>query len=392
MKTPEKKIEFQLEDLDTSLFEGSDKIIKVKVEVGSGAYEDLIVFHDDVMLQCTMVWNTGSFEYDIPAKELIKILKTKPVDKICSADLADYDKELIKVADGELECKKVNDIEIENEKEIVESLKGTTYEITSADGDDLYTLIDDQMKDLYSRGDISDSEYTFHSLFSMDFFDEELGSLYVDWHYWEGLERGAKKAYEDDDHERVVDLYQNYLKYEKDISVEDTSVYCLRIANSYKSLENHDRAEEFYKKAIDSDKKHIDAVYAYSKLIKELGDRNDEVFKILNQCIANNPTQPTGELSLYWVYLELGELHIGSDSWKDAYEAYLKAKEYQNDGFVNYRLGTCCYNLDKPEEAYNFYKESQKEDRFNEATIEHIKGECLKDLEKYASIQIDQIF
>ena len=383
MKTPEKKIEFQLENLDTSLFEGSDKIIKVKVEVGSGAYEDLIVFHDDVMLECTMAWNTGSFEYDIPAKELIKILKTKPVDKICSADLADYDKELIKVADGELECKKVNDIEIENEKEIVESLKGTTYEITSADGDDLYTLIDDQMKDLYSRGDISDSEYTFHSLFSMDFFDEELGSLYVDWHYWEGLKRGAKKAYEDDDHERVVDLYQNYLKYEKDISVEDTSVYCLRIANSYKSLENHDRAEEFYKKAIDSDKKHIDAVYAYSKLIKELGDRNDEVFKILNQCIANNPTQPTGELSLYWIYLEVGELHIGSDSWKDAYEAYLKAKEYQNDGFVNYRLGTCCYNLDKPEEAFNFYKESQKEDRFNDATIEHTKGECLKDLEKY---------
>ena len=170
MKSKEEKaIEFQLKDLDTSLFEGSDKIIKVKVEVGSGAYEDLIVFHDDVILECTMTWNTGSFEYDIPAKELIKILKTKPVDKICSADLADYDKELIKVADGELECKKVNDIEIENEKEIVESLKGTTYEITSADEDDLYTLIDDQMKDLYSRGDISDSEYTFHSLFSMDF-------------------------------------------------------------------------------------------------------------------------------------------------------------------------------------------------------------------------------
>ena len=384
MKSKEEKaIEFQLEDLDTSLFEGSDKIIKVKVEVGSGAYEDLIVFHDDVILECTMTWNTGSFEYDIPAKELIKILKTKPVDKICSADLADYDKELIKVADGELECKKVNDIEIENEKEIVESLKGTTYEITSADEDDLYTLIDDQMKDLYSRGDISDSEYTFHSLFSMDFFDEELGSLYVDWHYWEGLKRGAKKAYDDDNHEGVVELYQDYLKYETDISAEDISIYYERIASSYKSLENHDKAEEFYKKAIDSDKKNIQAVYAYSKLVKELGDRNDEVFEILNQCIANNPTQPKGELSLYWIHLEAGELHIGSDSWKDAYEAYLKAKEYQNDGFVNYRLGTCCYNLDKPEEAFSFYKEAQKEDRFNDATIEHTKGECLKDLEKY---------
>ena len=121
--------------------------------------------------------------------------------------------------------------------------------------------------------------------------------------------RGAKKAYEDDDHERVVDLYQNYLKYEKDISVEDTSVYCLRIFNSYKSLENHDRAEEFYKKAIDSDKKHIDAVYSLFETIKEACDRNDEVFKILNQCIANNPTQPTGELSLYWIYLEQGVAH-----------------------------------------------------------------------------------
>ena len=116
------------------------------------------------------------------------------MDKICSADLADYDKEVIKVADGELECKKVNDIEIENEKEIVESLKGTTYEITSADGDDLYTLIDDQMKDLYSRGDISDSEYTFHSLFSMDFLMKSAGSLYVDWHYWEGQARSKKSV------------------------------------------------------------------------------------------------------------------------------------------------------------------------------------------------------
>ena len=120
MKSKEEiAIEFQLKDLDTSLFEGSDKILKVKVEVGSGAYEDLRVGHDDVTLECTMAWNTGSFEYDIPAKELIKILKTKPVDKIRSADLADYDKELIKVQDGDLECRKVNDIEIENEKEII---------------------------------------------------------------------------------------------------------------------------------------------------------------------------------------------------------------------------------------------------------------------------------
>ena len=54
MKSNEKKIEFQLENLDNSLFEDSDKIIKVKVEVGSGAYEDLSVADDDVLLECTM--------------------------------------------------------------------------------------------------------------------------------------------------------------------------------------------------------------------------------------------------------------------------------------------------------------------------------------------------
>ena len=96
-----------------------------------------------------------------------------------------------------------------------------------------------------------------------------MGSLYVDWHYWEGLKRGAKKAYDDDNHEGVVELYQDYLKYETDISAEDISIYYERIASSYKSLENHDKAEEFYKKAIDSDKKNIQAVYAYSKLVMQ---------------------------------------------------------------------------------------------------------------------------
>ena len=36
MKNHEKIIEFQLENLDISLFENSDKIIKVKIEANSG--------------------------------------------------------------------------------------------------------------------------------------------------------------------------------------------------------------------------------------------------------------------------------------------------------------------------------------------------------------------
>ena len=75
MKNHEKIIEFQLENLDISLFENSDKIIKVKIEANSGLYEDIVVFDNDVKLECTMAWNTGSLYYEIPAKELIKLIR-----------------------------------------------------------------------------------------------------------------------------------------------------------------------------------------------------------------------------------------------------------------------------------------------------------------------------
>ena len=68
---------------------------------------------------------------------------------------------MIQVRDGDLSYGKINDIDIENEKEIVESLKGTPYEINSSNEEDLDQLISDQMYDLYSNGDITDSEYNF---------------------------------------------------------------------------------------------------------------------------------------------------------------------------------------------------------------------------------------
>ena len=56
--------------------------------------------------------------------------------------------------------------------------------------------------------------------------------------------------------------------------------------------------------------------------------------------------------------MELGELYRVSESWKDAYEAYLKAREYQNDGYVNMRLGYSCYYIDKLEDALSFFKDN----------------------------------
>jgi hypothetical protein len=180
------KIKFQLNKLDVQLFENSDKIIEVTVDIGSGVGEKLNVGHNDVGLDCDMDWNTGSFLYEIPAKELVRLLTNKPLENINSEDLSDFDFELIEVADGYLNYNQVNGIDIDNADEIIESLKGTPYEIDlENDEDDKIQLIEDQMYDLYQNGEISDSEYSFGSLFSLKFDDDELGSYFVDWHYQE---------------------------------------------------------------------------------------------------------------------------------------------------------------------------------------------------------------
>ena len=162
-----KKINFQLSELNVELLEKSQKIIKIKIAPGSGISEQIRAGDDGVTLDCIMTWNTGSFNYEIPANNLIKLLKSKPFDELNSEDLKEFDFELIKVQDGDLDYKKVNDIDIENEKEIIESLKGSKYEIDVEGEEDKYHEIEEQMRALYDDGDIYDSEYSFGSLFSL---------------------------------------------------------------------------------------------------------------------------------------------------------------------------------------------------------------------------------
>ena len=139
---------------------------------------------------------------------------------------------------------------------IVESLKGTPYEINSSNEEDLHQLISDQMYDLYSNGDITDSEYNFYSLFRLEFFDDELGDFSTDLNYWDGLKDSMMKT---------ISRIKDYLKFEEDVSAENKSFYYERMASSYKSQENQGKAEEFFKKAIDINKKNIEAFYNYSK-------------------------------------------------------------------------------------------------------------------------------
>ena len=131
-----KKINFQLRELNVDLLEKSEKIIKIKIAPGSGISEQIRVGDDGVTLDCTMNWNTGLFWYEIPAKNLIELLKTKPFDEINSEDLDEFEFELIEVKDGNLEHNRINDIDIENESEIIESLKDTKYEIELTDNVD----------------------------------------------------------------------------------------------------------------------------------------------------------------------------------------------------------------------------------------------------------------
>ena len=107
MSFEKKSIKYQLSELDEQLFEQSEKLIKIKIAPGSGIYEEIRVGDDDVTLECIMTWNTGSFYYKIPANNLIKLLKSKPFDKINSEDLNEFDFELIKVEDGDLDYKKL---------------------------------------------------------------------------------------------------------------------------------------------------------------------------------------------------------------------------------------------------------------------------------------------
>jgi len=157
MEKNEKKIKYQLSELDVKLFENSDKIIKVIVAPGSGVSEEIRVGDDGVTLDCIMEWNTGSFRYEIPAKNLIELLSSKPFDEINSKDLDEFEFELIRVEDGNLDFKKVNEIDIENENEIIESLKGSKYEIDVEGEEDKYHKIEEQMRALYDDGDIYDS-------------------------------------------------------------------------------------------------------------------------------------------------------------------------------------------------------------------------------------------
>ena len=214
------KWSYQKNKIKTLNLGGSDKVLKVRVTAGSGVEEKIFVVDDEAQLSCTMAWNTGEYEYEIPAKKLLSLLNKMPFDTIGSNELGEYDFELIKNNDGELSYQSVNGIEIYEEDKIIESLKGTKHEIKSGSNNgDKYDLIAEKMRDLYSNGDIGDSEYSFSSLFSLEFEDEEFGSFFIDWHYEKKLITDGDNLREEEKYEEAISVYNDYiaLKFNKSL-------------------------------------------------------------------------------------------------------------------------------------------------------------------------------
>tara|TARA_B110000003_G_scaffold144596_1_gene145674 strand:+ start:2347 stop:6684 length:4338 start_codon:yes stop_codon:yes gene_type:complete len=426
---------FQKNKIKALNLDGSDKVLKVRLTVGSGVEEKIFVVDDESELNCTMTWNTGKYAYEIPAKELLALLNKMPFDTIGSNELGDYDSELIKNTDGELSYQSVNGIDISEEDEIIESLKGTKHEIKLGSSDDnKYDLIADKMSDLYSNGEIGDSEYSFSGLFSLEFEDEEFGSFFIDWHYEKALITDGDNLREKEKYKDAVSVYKNYmaLKFNKSLSevfgenklneesLKDLKQIAKGLATCYEELDDYENAATNYKLLIphtpDSSYNHAHLAYcclklkqyedsekyfskaieissnniwAFSWYAETLRNQNkiDEAIEVLNEGIENNPKQPSGQMSIFWLFRTKGEVLRGLEKWEEAIESYLKASKIDSsDAFTFLRLGFAYFNTKNYHESYNSFELCQeKNSDYKDANIYYHKGECKRKLKNYES-------
>ena len=153
MKT---SIEFQLEKLSEKDLK-DDSLINIHIRCDHGVREKLIVSHNDLVLSCYMNWNQGSFDLKLNKKELIQILNKKRFDEINSEDLTDFlsDIEIDLTKDGELDVQSLNGVEkTEDQINILNESGDYNFKIDKEN-------IDDVLSEIYSDGDIDESDYEF---------------------------------------------------------------------------------------------------------------------------------------------------------------------------------------------------------------------------------------
>ena len=149
-------IEFQLDKLSEKDLK-DDTLINIHIKCDQGVREKLIVSRNDLVLSCYMNWNQGSFDLKLNKKELIQILNKKRFDEINSEDLTDFlsDIEIDLTKDGELDVQSLNGVEkTEDQINILNESGDYNFKIDEEN-------IDDVLSEIYSDGDIYESDFEF---------------------------------------------------------------------------------------------------------------------------------------------------------------------------------------------------------------------------------------
>jgi len=80
------KIKFQLEELklNSKKAQSNFQDLRIKAVVNGGVEEHLRVEFNDIILDCTMQWETGSYYYDVNLNFINDLLSKKPFTEITS--------------------------------------------------------------------------------------------------------------------------------------------------------------------------------------------------------------------------------------------------------------------------------------------------------------------
>ena len=431
------KIKFQLESLPEGFLKlkNSEDLITISISAGSGLYEDLSIGDGNLILECTMEWNTGTYKYELPISDLIQLLSRKPFNEITHEDLQDYERELWETKDGTLNLTSINSIEIGNTEEVVEVLKGTAYEIDADDLEDAESIIEDKMHEFYSNGDIGDSEIRFYSLFEIEFDQKEYGKYSVNWHYHENYFDFSKSAYNDDKFEECIDWSLKYLSFELNNSIEEyfNSVISSNsysevpwrvkdvlqyLSYSYECLEKYSEALKHYKfyvkvkpeddfgfahigachkylgdsqsaiegytKAIEINPHNIYAIMHCSDQLIVIGEL-DQALELLNKGIQDNPTQPRNTSSIYYLFQQAGEIYNKREDWSNMISSYEKAVSIDTkSAFAFFRLAYGYKNTEKYAESLEAFKKCiDLDDKYKDAYTFYYMGEAAKNIHNY---------
>ena len=444
----DKEIKFQLEKLNLNNDESQKNIqeLRVKVVVNGGVEEHIIVEFNNITLNCTMQWETGSYYYDFSLNFLHDLLSKKPFTEITSADLRNYESELIKNSNGNLVINNINDLSIGNTDEVSKLLKGTDYQFTEEElkSENIEQIIEEKMQSIYSKGDICESEIQFNNLFSIEI--ENYDNAYVGNSFWDVNINVAKTEFNNKNYSKCIEYSLEYLSYELDTDVENyiknidpsesipeniSSTFKLiseafedseqyekaikyylhytkikpnddfgyaHIAKCYEELEEIDKAVEFYKKAIAINPHNIYAITQYADiLVKKKGD-NESALNILNEGIKSNPTQPKNTTNISWLYRLKGEIFWKNKEIDKAVDCYEKAVKNGagSEAFCFLRIGHGYYQLNNYEKSIPAFEKCYKlSDQYKDCYTYYWMADSLKRTKrheeaiKYSQLAID---